>query len=214
MTDVLIRAQDQDWHCLTVGAGRQAPESGDRDRIRGMGKTTSSFWNWLGVASDTPDPDNSLREIETALAGLGTERARHLACFAYILTRPARADHEVTDDEAARMREIVRREAGTSESQAAAIVRVARDVARTSGGTEDFLITREFERRATREEKLHLLDCLFEIGAADASILTIEDNEIRRVASELKLDHTDFITVRRKHLEHLEVLKRRDSINH
>ena len=212
MTDVLIRAQDQDWHRLTVGAGRQAAESGDGDRIRGMGKTTSSFWNWLGVASDTPDPDNSLREIETALAGLGTERARHLACFAYILTRPARADHEVTDDEAARMREIVRREAGTSESQAAAIVRVARDVARTSGGTEDFLITREFERRATREEKLHLLDCLFEIGAADASILTIEDNEIRRVASELKLDHTDFINVRRGHLEHLEVLKRRNTI--
>ena len=174
-----------------------------------MGKATTSFWTWLGVASDTPGADNSLGEIEATLAGLGTERARHLACFAYILTRPARADHEVTDSEAARMRELVMREAGTSESEAAAIVRVARDVARTSGGTEDFLITREFERTATREEKLHLLDCLFEIGAADASILIIEDNEIRRVASELKLDHTDFINVRRRHLEHLEVLKRR-----
>ena len=178
-----------------------------------MGKTTASFWSWLGVASDTPDADNSLGEIETVLAGLGTERARHLACFAYILTRPARADHEVTDSEAARMREIIMREAGTSESEAAAIVRVARNVARTSGGTEDFLITRAFERTATREEKLHLLDCLFEVGAADASILTIEDNEIRRVASELKLDHTDFIDVRRRHLEHLEVLKRRNTVD-
>jgi uncharacterized tellurite resistance protein B-like protein len=178
-----------------------------------MGKTTASFWNWLGIASDTPDTAHSLGAIEATLAGLGTDRARHLACFAYILTRPARADHEVTDSEAARMREIVMREAGTSEPEAAAIVRVARDVARTSGGTEDFLITREFERGATREEKLHLLDCLFEIGAADASILTIEDNEIRRVASELKLDHPDFINVRRRHLEHLEVLKRRSTID-
>ena len=168
-----------------------------------------SFWNWLGVTCATPDADNSLGQIEATLAPLGTERARRLACFAYILTRPARADHTVTDDEAAQMCEIVMREAGASESQAAAIVSLARDVARTSGGTEDFLITREFERSATREEKLHLLDCLFEIGAADASILTIEDNEIRRVASELKLDHTDFITVRRKHLENLEVLKKR-----
>ena len=173
-----------------------------------MGKTTTPFWNWLGVATDTPDTGNSLEEIEATLAGLGTDRVRHLACFAYILTRPARADHEVTDSEAARMREVVIREAGISESDAAAIVRLARDVARTSGGTEDFLITREFERSATREEKLHLLDCLFEIGAADASILTVEDNEIRRVASELKLDHTDYINVRRKHLEHLEVLRR------
>jgi uncharacterized tellurite resistance protein B-like protein len=170
-----------------------------------------SFWDWLGAFGDTPDADNSLGEIEAALAGLGTERARHLACFAYILTRPARADHDVTDGEAARMREIVVREAGTSESEADAIVRVAREAARKSGSTEDFLITREFERSATREEKLRLLDSLFEISAADASILIVEDNEVRRVASELKLDHTDFISVRRRHLEHLEVLKRRSS---
>ena len=167
-----------------------------------------SFWKWLGVSSDTPDPDNRLEEIETVLAGLGTERARHLACFAYILTRPARADHVVTDGEAVRMQEIVMRHAGVSAEQAAAIVRLARDAARQSGGTEDFVITREFGRTATRDEKLHLLDCLFAIGAADASILTVEDNEIRRVASELKLEHADYITVRRKHLEHLEVLRR------
>jgi uncharacterized tellurite resistance protein B-like protein len=169
-----------------------------------------SFWKWLGVSSDTPDADNRLEEIETVLAGLGTERARHLACFAYILTRPARADHMVTDGEAARMQEILMQHAGVSAAQAAAIVRVARDAAKHSGGTEDFIITREFARGATREEKLHLLDCLFRIGAADASILTVEDNEIRRVASELKLEHADYIDVRRKHLEHLEVLRKKD----
>jgi uncharacterized tellurite resistance protein B-like protein len=166
------------------------------------------FWNWLGVTGDTPDSENSLRQIEVTLAGLGTERARHLACFAYILTRPARADHEVTDGEAVRMREIVMRRAGVTEEEAAAIVSVARDAARRSGGTEDFLITREFERGATHEDKLHLLECLFEIGAADASILTVEDNEIRRVASELKLDHGEYINVRRRYLDHLEVLRR------
>src|SRR4026207_330067 len=110
MTDVLIRAQDQDWACLTVGAGRQAAESGDRDRIRGMGKTTSSFWNWLGVASDTPDPDNSLREIETALAGLGTERARHLADIANILTRRSRPLHTAPPPPLSTWRSLVRRE--------------------------------------------------------------------------------------------------------
>lgn len=167
-----------------------------------------SLWKWLGVTSDRPDSDNRLEEIESVLAGLGVERARHLACFAYILTRPARADHEVTDTEASQMHEIVMRHAGVTDVQAAAIVRVARDAARQSGGTEDFLITREFEGTASREEKLHLLDCLFSIGAADQSILTVEDNEIRRVASELKLDHADYINVRRKHLEHLEVLRR------
>lgn len=170
-----------------------------------------SIWKWLGLArEDAADTGNRLEEIESVLAGLGAERARHLACFAYILTRPARADHEVTDGEAAQMQQIIVRHAGVTEVQAAAIVRVAREAARQSGGTEDFVITREFERTASRDEKLYLLDCLFTIGAADASILTVEDNEIRRVASELKLEHADYIDVRRKHLEHLEVLRRKE----
>jgi uncharacterized tellurite resistance protein B-like protein len=171
-----------------------------------------SIWEWLGLASEkAADTGNRLEEIESVLAGLGTDRARHLACFAYILTRPARADHEVTDGEAAQMQQIIIAHAGVTEEQAAAIVRLAREAARQSGGTEDFLITREFERTASREEKLFLLNCLFTIGAADAKILTVEDNEIRRVASELKLEHADYISVRRQHLEHLEVLRKRQS---
>jgi uncharacterized tellurite resistance protein B-like protein len=77
-------------------------------------------------------------------------------------------------------------------------------------GTDDFLITREFERLATREEKLALLDCLFEIAAADSPILTSEDNEVRRVASELKLEHADYIMVRQRHLGSLNVLRREE----
>ena len=168
-----------------------------------------SLLKWLGLATEeAADSGNRLEEIESVLAGLGAERARQLACLAYILTRPARADHQVTDGEAAQMQQIVMRHTGVSEPQAAAIVRVAREAARQSGGTEDFLITREFGRTATREEKLDLLECLFEISAADASILTVEDNEVRRVASELKLEHADYISVRRKFLEHLEVIRR------
>jgi uncharacterized tellurite resistance protein B-like protein len=167
-----------------------------------------AFWDWLGLGAEKTDSANHLEPIETVLATVTPERARYLACFAYILTRPARADHQVTDDEAARMRAIMVEQAGVSGEQAAAIVAAARMAAKQAGGTEDFLVTREFERIATREQKLHLLDCLFSISAADASILTVEDNEVRRVASELKLEHADYIAVRKKHLEHLEVLRR------
>jgi uncharacterized tellurite resistance protein B-like protein len=168
-----------------------------------------SLWRWLGVADPKPvEHENRLKEIESELASLGPERARYLACFAYILTRPARADHEITDGEASRMQRIIAERTGVTGDQAATIVRVAREAARQSGGTEDYLVTREFERLASREEKLQLLDALFAISAADTSILTVEDNEVRRVASELKLEHADYITVRRKHLEHLEVFRR------
>jgi len=168
-----------------------------------------SLWRWLGIPNpNDAEGENRLQEIEEALASLGPERARYLACFAYILMRPARADHQVTDAEAARMRHIVAERTSVTDPQAETIVRVARDAARQSGGTEDYLITREFERLASRDEKLQLLDALFAVSAADESILTVEDNEVRRVASELKLEHGDYIATRQRHLAHLEVFRR------
>ena len=166
-----------------------------------------SLLKWLGIAGTADDRgDNQLHGIEAALAALGPERARYLALFAYILTRAAKADHHVSDGEAELMAGIVSERAGVSAEQAALIVQIARDAGH-SRGTDDYLITREFERIASREEKLALLDCLFSIAAADSPILTSEDNEVRRVASELKLEHADYIAVRKRHLEHLNVLR-------
>jgi uncharacterized tellurite resistance protein B-like protein len=167
-----------------------------------------SILKWLGLDS-APDPatENRLHDIEQALAAHGPERARYLACFAYILTRAAKADHHVSDAEARLMEAIVAERAGVDGEQAALIVRIAREAGH-SRGTDDYLIAREFERTASREEKLKLLDCLFAIAAADASIKTVEDNEVRRVASELKLEHADYIEVRRRHLGSLNVLRR------
>ena len=169
-----------------------------------------SLLKWLGLTGggETSD-DNKLAAIEGALAALGPERARFLACFAYILTRAARADHQITDGEARVMERIIAGHAEIDEAQAQLIVQIAR-AAGHSRGTDDFLITREFERTATREEKLAILDSLFEIAAADSSILTVEDNEVRRVASELKLEHADYIEVRQKYLHNLEVLRRNE----
>ena len=168
-----------------------------------------SLWQWLGIANPKDDDQvNRLEEIEQSLSALGPDRARYLACFAYILTRPARADHQITDAEAGLMARIIVERAGVTPEQAATAVAVARAAAKHSGGTEDYLVTREFERVASKDEKLQLLDALFTVSAADASILTVEDNEVRRVASELKLEHADYIAVRRRHLEHLEVFRR------
>ena len=168
-----------------------------------------SILKWLGLAAGEEQAADNLQEIEKALEAQGPERARYLACFAYILTRAAKADHHVSDGEARLMEQIVAERAGVDERQAKLIVQIARDAGR-SRGTDDYLVTREFERISSRDEKLALLDCLFAIAAADSPILTAEDNEVRRVASELKLEHADYIAVRKRYLESLNVLKRTD----
>jgi uncharacterized tellurite resistance protein B-like protein len=69
-------------------------------------------------------------------------------------------------------------------------------------------VTRKFDAIATHADKLALIDALFAVSSVDASIVTIEDNEIRRIANELKIEHAEYIAVRAKHLKNLAVLKK------
>lgn len=170
-----------------------------------------SLLRWLGLVEEPAEPASGLEEIEQALGGLDPERARYIACFAYILGRVARADHGVTDEESAEMKRIIVERTGLPADQAAIAVRIATAHGLRHGGTEDFLVTREFARIADRESRLALVDCLFELSSSDDSIVLLEDNEVRRIASELKLEHADFITARARYLQHLKVLRRDDS---
>jgi uncharacterized tellurite resistance protein B-like protein len=77
------------------------------------------------------------------------------------------------------------------------------------GGTENYLVTREFARIATREQKLALLECLFAVSAADETVTTIEDNVIKQVAGELQLERSDVVAARGRFREYLGVLKDR-----
>jgi hypothetical protein len=47
------------------------------------------------------------------------------------------------------------------------------------------------------------------VSAADLSVEVREDNEIRRVSREMKIEHSDFINARAEVREHLAVLRRR-----
>lgn len=169
-----------------------------------------SLLKWLGLSEEESAPVDSVAEIERALTELEPADARYLACFAYILQRIARADHVITDGEAALIQRLVAEHGGLPPDRAALVARIAQTENLRHGGTEDFIVTRQFAAIATHAQKLALLDCLFAVSAADESIRTIEDNEIRRVASEIRLDHADYIQVRAAHVHHLEARKRRE----
>ena len=82
-----------------------------------------------------------------------------------------------------------------------------KDQNKVFGATENFLVAREFDRIATREQKIALLHCLYAVSSADKSISAAEDHEIREISRELKLDHSDYIDVRLAFREYLSVLK-------
>jgi uncharacterized tellurite resistance protein B-like protein len=68
-------------------------------------------------------------------------------------------------------------------------------------------VAREFNKIATREQKLGLLDCLYAVSAADQSISTLEDNEIVRICAELQLPREEVVAARGRFREYLAVLK-------
>lgn len=165
-----------------------------------------SLRRWLGLAEEPGEAAlGGLETIERELEGLEPDRARFIACFAYILGRVARADHHVTDQERAEMTRIIALHVDLPSAQAAIVAGIATAHGLKHGGTEDFLVTREFARIAGREQRLALLDCLYALSSVDRPIITLEDNEVRRIASELKLEHADFIRARTAYVQHLRV---------
>ena len=134
-----------------------------------------------GGAGDT----KSVREIAAKLERLPAESARHLAGFAYVLARVAHADLEIAEAEADAMRRAVRELAGLSPDEADLVVEIAKSQARLLGGTENYVVTREFRKGSTLEQRQRLLACLYAVTAADGTISTAESREIASVAEEL-----------------------------
>jgi hypothetical protein len=111
-----------------------------------------SLLSWLGLAEDQDAAAaDSLSEIERALTELEPADARYVACFAYILHRIARADHEITDEESALIERLVAERGGLAPERASLVVRIAKTEGLRHGGTEAFLVTREFGGLASRD---------------------------------------------------------------
>jgi uncharacterized tellurite resistance protein B-like protein len=150
----------------------------------------------------------TVRKVVEALDQLEPSRARFIAAFGYILSRVANADQTISPEEIQTMERIIAERGGLPEEQAVIVVQTAKTSAQLFGGTENFLVTREFSRIATREEKLALLDCLFAVAAAEGGISAEEDSEIRQIVNELGLGHPDFIAVRSRWKDQLSLFNK------
>jgi uncharacterized tellurite resistance protein B-like protein len=168
---------------------------------------SSDVLRWLGLEQPQGKPD-VVDGIASVLDRLDQRRARYLAAFAYLLGRVAGADHVISAEERDLMTRLVAREGSLGPEETTAVVTLALDEFRRVGGTHNVIVAREFAEVSTFEERLGLLRCLFAVSAADESVIVSEDNEIRRISRELKIEHADFIHARAQVRDHLAVLRR------
>ncbi len=158
----------------------------------------------LGGESNSEKGDTAtVRRIAEKLERLDPEKAKFVAAFAYVLARIANADLEIDESETEEMRRCLSALSGLSESEAALSVEIAKSQSRLLGGTENYLVTREFRNISTREQRGAMLQCLYAVAAADGSITTDESAEIIAIAEELGFTRLEANSLRSQYRDKL-----------
>jgi uncharacterized tellurite resistance protein B-like protein len=158
-----------------------------------------SVLDWLGLGARANDPSREgdvVRRIVRELDAMEPRAARHLALFAFLLSRVANVDQHVSEEETRAMAAIVETYGGVSAAQAALVVEIAKAQNRLFGATQNFLAARAFRDEATEEQKRDLVHCLFAVSAADESISVEEEEAIREISRELLVSNDEYLAIR------------------
>lgn len=158
------------------------------------------------VADPTGDTA-TVRRIVGKLEAMPPEQARLVASAAYILARAANADLDISDEETAIMEEALQRRGALDEATAVLVVEMAKLQAKTVGGTEDYVVTREFKSLATEDQRLNMARACFTIAAASGSISAEESAVANEIATELDIDTPTLAALRAEFTEQMSAIQ-------
>ncbi len=160
------------------------------------------------AAVDTTAGDTAtVRRIVGKLEAMPPDQARLIASAAYILARAANADLVISEEETAVMEEALQRHDALDEATAVLVVEMAKLQAKTVGGTEDFVVTREFKSLATDDQRLNVLRACFLIAAANGSISAEESAVANEIANELDIDPATLVSMRAEFTDQMSVIQ-------
>lgn len=165
-----------------------------------------TLWKFLGLGDDARSDQGdseTVRRISGQLERLAPEQAKFLASFAYVLARLAHADLDFNPAETAEMERSVQQLANLTESEAALVVQIAQSQARLLGGTENYVVTREFKTISTKAQRGQLLRCLYAVAASDGTIAVNESAEIVSIGEELGLTRAEINSLRGEYRDKL-----------
>jgi len=169
----------------------------------------SLIQSWFRSDDGASEQQSALRDLVDALDRLETDHARYLAQFAYLLGRVAHADQHIAPEEVRTMEALVRQEGNLSEELAVLVIGLARTSNHMFGGTDNFLIAREFAAHATYPQRMALLRCLFAVSVSEGHISIADEREIQRIARELRIEPSDLVSLRLEYRQHLPGLSNR-----
>ncbi len=149
----------------------------------------------------------TVRRIVARLERLPAERARFVASAAYTLARAAHADLDISEAETEVIERELQAHGSLDEPTAVLVAEMAKIQARTVGGTEDYVVTREFTALATEQQRIDVLRACFAVGAASGTISAEETAVLNQIAKELTLDNDALNAVRAEFHERLSAVQ-------
>jgi tellurite resistance protein len=149
---------------------------------------------------DAPDSSAgdtaTVRRIVAKLEAMPPERARLIASAAYTLARAANADLDISADETAAIEAELQANDALDEATAVLVTEMAKLQAKTVGGTEDYVVTREFKAVADDAQRLVVLRACFAVTAANGTISAEETAVLNQIAAELDIEDSAVNTIR------------------
>ena len=145
----------------------------------------------------------TVRRIVAKLEAMPPEQARLLAAAAYTLARAANADLDISDEETATIERELQTEGTIDEATAVLVTEMAKLQAKTVGGTEDYVVTREFKAISQPDLRLRVLRACFAISAASGTISAEETAVLNQIAEELDIEDAALNAIKADYHEQL-----------
>ena len=155
-------------------------------------------------APTVPDPAGdtaTVRRIVAKLESMPPEQARLIASAAYTLARAANADLDISDEETAAIERELQSSEAIDEATAVLVTEMAKLQAKTVGGTEDYVVTREFKKLADDAQRVAIVRACYAVMAANGTISAEETGTINQIADELDIDEDVLRSIRAEYHE-------------
>jgi uncharacterized tellurite resistance protein B-like protein len=158
--------------------------------------------------TSSPEGDTAtVRRIVAKLEAMPRDRARFIASAAYTLARAANADLDISDEETAAIERVLQENEALDEATAVLVTEMAKLQAKTVGGTEDFVVTREFKALADEAQRVAVVRACFAVMAAGGTISAEETAISNQIADELDIDDATLNAIRADYHDQLSAVQ-------
>jgi uncharacterized tellurite resistance protein B-like protein len=131
------------------------------------------------------DPAAVVRRTVRQLDELDADTADHLGALAFVMMRVAHADGSLSDDERARMEELLVEHAAIAPEHAELVTEIARHRAALADCGCSYATSRGIRNRLDAQKRRSVLGLLRAVAGADGHCRTVEERQIQQIAHEI-----------------------------